>query len=146
MIDHTLKKRGQLHLIYNQPLRLVEGKSKASVSTKGVKPRTQVASTRQSSSYPKTTDPRVLPREEVPYGNVPSSNSSARDKPLGTLASRSTSLKRPSDTPNSAKKKQRTASYPGCPVCGGPHHLVKDCPVTAAGPKRYYPLCHDLPR
>jgi hypothetical protein len=139
MIDHTLAKRGQLHLIYNQPLRLVEkGKNRASVSAKDTKLRTQVPSTRLPSSHPKRTpDPRVLPPAEVPYGNVPSSNSSVRDKLLEeTAALEPTLQKRPSDAPNSSRKKQRTASHLGCPVCGGPHHLVKDCPVTAAGPKR----------
>jgi hypothetical protein len=147
MIDHTLVKRGQLHLIFNQPLRLVEeGKNRASVSAKGAKLRTQVPSTRLSSSHPKRSpDPRVLPPEEVLYGNVTSSNSSVRDKPLEeTPALEPTLLKRTSDASNSARKKQRTASHLGCPVCGGPHHLVKDCPVTAAGPKRYYSLCIDL--
>ena len=50
----------------------------------------------------------------------------------------STSQKRPSDAQaqGSARKRHRTHNEPGCPVCGGPHHLVKDCPVTAAGPER----------
>jgi hypothetical protein len=146
MIDHTLKERGKLHLVYNQPLRLVEGKSKASISAKRTKSHDQVPPMRLSSSYPTTNPhPQRLPRE-VSYGDVPSSSSksSAGNKPLETPAPLLTSLKRPSDALNSVKKKQKTASYPGCAVCGGPHHLVKDCPVTTAGPKRYCHSCVDL--
>ncbi|KAI0249494.1 SNF2 family N-terminal domain-containing protein [Lactifluus subvellereus] len=120
MIDNTLKKRGQLHLIYKQPLRLVEErKRKPSVSVEGAKPRTQkVPPTQQPSSRPKTSPgPQVLPRPRVgiPNGSVPSSNVSAKDRPLETPVPERTSLKRPSDAPSGAKKKQKTASYPGCP-------------------------------
>ena len=139
MIDHTLKKRGQLHLIYNKPLRLVEErKSKPSVSVEGAKRRTQKVPPTQLPSRPETSPgPQVLPRVGIPNGNV-----SARDRPLEIPVPR-LPLKRPSDAPSGSQKKQRTASYPGCPVCGGPHHLIKDCPVTAAGPKRYG-FSHDL--
>jgi hypothetical protein len=144
MIDRTLKERGKLHLVYNQPLRLVEGKGKTSISAKRTKPQDQVSP--MQSSYA-TTNPHLqrLPRE-VSYGDVPSSSSksSAGNEPLKTPAPMLTSLKRPSDALNSVKKKQKTASYPGCPVCGGPHHLVKDCPVTTAGPKRYCHSCIGL--
>jgi len=141
IIDSTLEKRGQLHLVYNQPLRLVEKrKSKPSVSVEGAKPRTQkVPPTQLPSSRPKTSSgPQVLPRVGILNGNVPSSHVSAKDRPLEIRAPEPTSLKRLSDASSSTRKKQRTASYPGCPVCGGPHHLVKDCPVTAAGPKSIY--------
>jgi hypothetical protein len=217
MIDDTLEKRGQLHLIWNQPLRLVEKvKSRASGSTKAVKrdnskvqptqpsssrPKTpsdphvlnrgvkrdnsKVLPTQPSSARPKTAsdphfrerverdnskvlptrpssarpnrgvkrdNPKVLPtqpsstrpqtasdpyfliREGVGSSSVPSSSTSAKGWPTVTPAPR----KRPSGTPDIAIKRQKTGKSPGCLICGGPHHLVKDCPVTAEGPKRYF--------
>jgi hypothetical protein len=192
MIDDTLEKRGQLHLIYSQPLRLVENvKSRVSGSTKVVKrdkskvPPTQPSSSRPktasdphfkgvkrdnskvlraqpSSSHPKIpSDPHVFNREGVNNSKVlptqpssrpetasgphkliqgvgsssmPSSSTSAKGWPTVTPVPR----KRPSDAPDSAIKKQKTGKYPGCPICEGPHHLVKDCPITAQGAKRYF--------
>lgn len=133
MIDRTLKKRGQLHLVYNQPLRLIEkGRGSASGSAKGAKPNIQKARPSQLSSYRKVPpDPQVR-HVEVPYDNVPSSSTSARSRPTETAPP----PKRSSDTPSSAKR-QKMDSYPSCPVCGGPHHLVKDCPVTVQGSERY---------
>ena len=136
MIDRTLKKRGQLHLIYNQPLRLIEkGRGSVSGSAKGAKPNVQKARPTQLSSYRQVPpDPQVR-HVEVPNDNVPSSSASARGRPTAIPPP----PKRPSDTPSSAKKRQKMVTYPGCPVCGGPHHLIKDCPVTAQGSKRYCP-------
>ena len=91
----------------------------------------EVLPTQSSSSRPKTvSDPHFLIREGVRSSSVPSSSTSVR--------------KRPSDTPDSRMKKQKTGKYPGCPACGGPHHLVKDCPITAEGPKRYFFLVSDF--
>src|SRR6266699_3141856 len=159
MIDDTLEKRGQLHLIWNQPLRLVEKvKSRASGSTKAVKRNnSKVLPTQPSSVRPKTApDPYVLNRgvkrdnpkvpqpqpsssrpqtasdpyfhirEGVRSSGVPSSSTSAKGWPTMTPTPR----KRPSGTPDSAIKRQKTGKYPGCLICGGPHHLVKDCPIT----------------
>ncbi len=233
MIDDTLEKRGQLHLIWNQPLRLVEKvKSRASGSTKAVKrdnskvlptqpssvrpktasdlhfregakrdnskvlptqpssarlkttsdlhfregskhnnskvlptqptsarPKTasdpyvlnrgvkrdnpKVPQTQPSSSRPQTaSDPYFHIREGVRSSGVPSSSTSAKGWPTMTPTPR----KRPSGTPDSAIKRQKTGKYPGCLICGGPHHLVKDCPITAEGPKRYFFLVSDFMR
>ncbi|KAI9513073.1 SNF2 family N-terminal domain-containing protein [Russula earlei] len=133
MIDDTLKKRGQLHLIYDQPLRLVE-KSKrwVSGSAKVVTSTTQTVPLTSSSRPKNTVDQRVLQRG-VGYANSPASSSSARG---GSTATATATLpKRRSDTPNRTAKKPKTDSHLGCPICGGPHHLIKDCPVTAEGPK-----------
>ena len=219
MIDDTLEKRGEIQLLYGQPLRLVEkAKNRVSGSTKASNrdnskvlptqpsssrpktasnpregpaqpsfPRPKTASdphhrgvkrdnskvpvaqpsssrpkissdphilnqrverdnskvlpTQPSSSHPKTASgPHFLVREGVGPSNVPSSSASAKGRPTVTPAPR----KRSSDTPDSAAKKQKTSRYPGCPICGGPHHLVKDCPITAEGPKRYFFLVSDL--
>jgi hypothetical protein len=231
MIDDTLEKRGQLHLLYNQPLRLVEkvknrepGSTKAIrrdnskvlptqpsssrpntahvLNRKGVKgnnskvlptqsssarpntvsnpqlkgvkrdsskvlptqlssasPNTasdphvlnrgvkrdnsKVLPTQPSSSRPQTaSDPYFHIRERIRSSIVPSSSTSAKGQPTVTPAPR----KRPSDTPDSAMKRQKTGKYPGCIICGGPHHLVKDCPITAEGPKRYFFLVSDFMR
>jgi hypothetical protein len=102
----------------------------------GVKPdNSERLSTQPSSSHPKTaSDPHFLIRERVGSSGVPSFSTSAKGWPTVTPAPR----KRPSDTLDGAVKKQKTGKYPGCPICGGPHHLVKDCPITAGGPKRYF--------
>src|SRR5260221_14725302 len=102
MIDRTLKKRGQLHLIYNQPLRLIEkGRGSVSGSAKGAKPNVQKARPTQSSSYRKVPpDPQVR-HVEVPNDNVPSSSASARGRPTATPPP--PPPKRPSNTPSSAK-------------------------------------------
>jgi chromodomain-helicase-DNA-binding protein 4 len=50
-------------------------------------------------------------------------------QPLGS------SKRPPSPTEDIAKKKIRIPDSL-CPVCGGPSHLIKDCPFVRAGPKR----------
>ena len=58
------------------------------------------------------------------------------------------SLKRPgSPADEAAKKKSKPIFTSCCPICNrSPHHLVKDCPVVAAGPQRYvHHLGHSLP-
>lgn len=58
------------------------------------------------------------------------------------------SLKRPSSpTGETAKKKTKPTPASCCLICNrSPHHLVKDCPVVAAGPQKYVPrLGHSLP-
>ena len=226
MIDDTLEKRGQLHLLYNQPLRLVEKvKSREPGSTKamrrdnsqpsssrpitahvldreGVKgDNSRVLPTQPSSARPNTAsnpqlkgvkrdsskvlptqktaarpniasdphvlnrgvkrdDSKVLPmqpsssrpqtasdpffliREGDRSSSVPSSSTHAKGRPTVTPAPR----KRPFDTPDSAMKRQKTGKSPGCIICGGPHHLVKDCPIIAEGPKRYFHLVSDFMR
>jgi len=192
MIDDTLEKRGQGHLIYSQPLRLVEKvKSRESGSTKAVKrDNSKVLPTQSSSSRPKTaSDQHVLNSKVVPTQPssarpntasdahilnrrvkrdnskvLPTQPSSSRPQTAsdpyflireGVRPSSSTSTKgwptvtpgprkRPSDTPDSAMKRQKTGKNPGCLICGGPHHLVKDCPITAEGPKRYFFLVSDF--
>jgi chromodomain-helicase-DNA-binding protein 4 len=49
------------------------------------------------------------------------------------------SLKRPgSSAEEKAKKKPKPIPTSSCPICNrSPHHLVKDCPIVAAGPQRY---------
>jgi chromodomain-helicase-DNA-binding protein 4 len=139
MIDDTLKKRGQLQLVYNRPLRLVEkGKSSVSGSAKAVKSNTMKA----PSTQPSSSCPEPAPDRQVRYQfyNVPSSSTSARGGTAETPAPR----KRPSDAPSVPMKRQKTDKYPGCPVCGGPHHLVKDCPTIAEGPKRYCTAISDF--
>jgi hypothetical protein len=101
----------------------------------------KLLSTQPSSSRPKTaSDPHLYIREGVRPSSVPSSSTSAKGWPTATPAPR----KRPSDTPDSAMKRQKMGKYLGCPICGGPHHLVKDCPITAEGPKRYFFLVSDF--
>ena len=58
------------------------------------------------------------------------------------------SLKRPgSPVGETTNKKPKPIPASCCPICNrSPHHLVKDCPVVAAGPQRYVPhLGHSLP-
>ena len=140
MIDDTLGKRAQLQLIYNQPLRLVkDGKSRVPGSAKAKKFDTmKVPSTQPSSSRPeRAPDPQI----RYQHYNVPSSSTSAR----GGTAEMPVPRKRPSDASSiPMKKRQKTDKYPGCAICGGPHHLVKDCPITAEGPKRYCPAISDF--
>ncbi|KAH9049552.1 SNF2 family N-terminal domain-containing protein [Lactarius hengduanensis] len=167
IIDHTLEKRGQLHLVYNQPLRLVEKvKREASVPSRNnpdirVKQR---APTQLPSSHPKNSSlqkgvpnaissssaksargggaPGAMPQGSTSQkrpsdSHAQGSGKSAKGGTPGAMPQGSTSQKRPSDAQaqGSAKKRHRTNNDLDCPVCGGPHHLVKDCPVTAAGPE-----------
>jgi len=48
------------------------------------------------------------------------------------------SLKRPGPSADeTAKKKPKATPTSSCPICNcSPHHLVKDCPIVAAGPQR----------
>jgi hypothetical protein len=108
----------------------------------GVKPdNSELLSTQPSFSHPKAaSDPHFLIRERVGSSSVPSSSTSAKARQTVTPAPR----KRPSDTLDRTMKRQKSGNYPGCPICGGPHHLVKDCPITAEGPKRYFFLVSDF--
>jgi len=132
IIDRTLEKRGQLSLIYNQPLRLVERvRGETSVPSRN-NPDIRVQ------RAPTQMRPKNSSQKAIPNTNSLSSAKSATAGPPGAMQpGGSTSHKRSSDTQaqGSAKKKPRTNNAPGCPICGGAHHLVKDCPVTAAGPE-----------
>jgi len=127
IIDHTLQKRGQLQLVYNQPLRLVErvrtetsGRSRNNPDIRIQ----QMTPTQLTLSHPNNSSLQ----KAVPNANLSSSAKGGAG---------STSQKRPSDdqAQSSVKKRHRTNNEPGCPICEGPHHLLKDCPVTAAGPE-----------
>ncbi|KAI9461026.1 hypothetical protein BJY52DRAFT_1168379 [Lactarius psammicola] len=136
IIDHTLEKRGQLHLVYNQPLRLVEKVRRETSGPSRNNPDIRVqqrAPTQLSLSHPKSSS---LQKGIPNINSLPSGKSAGGGAP-GAMPEGSTSQKRPSDAQaqGSAKKRHRTNNDPVCPVCGGPHHLVKDCPVTAAGPE-----------
>lgn len=77
------------------------------------------------------TRPSTASTSSPAIPNVPSSSS----VPL-------TGMKRPvtsstADEPNPSKKAKSSSSKEGCAVCGRDFHLLKDCPIVVAGPKRY---------
>ncbi|KAI0271427.1 hypothetical protein BC834DRAFT_441990 [Gloeopeniophorella convolvens] len=161
MIDDTLKKRGQLHHIYNQPLRLIEERKVVSVpSRKSAKARAQAEqlarptfripdydpgpSTRVPARTPHMSSSnaghgaRASSHTGIPPVNLPSRSTSARGlRPPETPTPRSVPAKRPSsEVHDSVRKRQKTAYNPGCSICEGSSHYVKDCPVVRLGPKR----------
>lgn len=113
VIDETLFKRGKLHLIDGQPLHLLTKTPPAP------RPRPRPA---QASSTSAT---------QVASTSKHASNSTFPMDMASSLPKRAPS---PSNEPSS--KKKAIQGNAGCAVCGGPHHLVKDCPKVLQGPKR----------
>jgi len=114
VIDETLWKRNHLHLIHGQPLLLLESHSSApnARDLKAKKP-TMSTSTITSAS--------VGPSNAATSSSFVAGPSKRPSSPLHRTSSK--------------KAKQAGGDMP-CPVCGRlPHHLVKDCPVVAKGPK-----------
>ncbi|GBE77743.1 hypothetical protein SCP_0106250 [Sparassis crispa] len=126
-IDEALHKRGKLHLIFGQPLRLVE------------KPPRKKHKKHQSSSAKHDMNPTTF--QSVMSMPLPSSTTSQAPRlPSGTTnavagpSKRTLSPLLASDAP---KKRPREGGPSTCVVCGqSPHHLVKDCPTVAEGSKR----------
>lgn len=167
VIDETLHKRGMMHLIYGQPMHLVErpaqegkppqkkaktgpplpfgllGRGSVPTSSKvaGTSGNTQTAKHNGSGSVSTTSSARV--------DSAPSFGRSDKPRAVPTLPRHgvvSQDVAGPSKRPSSPivppesprAKKTKSAGATGCPVCGGNvHHLVKDCPDVRAGPKRY---------
>lgn len=119
VIDETLHKRGKMNLIDGQPLHLLEVTLPLAMS-----PSKQKAHLGPLSS---TTFGSTFPMDDVPAPRV---STSKRSSPA--LA----------DEPSSKRKKvQQVPST--CAVCDRPHHLIKDCPTVAEGPKRYFVVIFD---
>ncbi|KAI0068286.1 hypothetical protein BV25DRAFT_1987089 [Artomyces pyxidatus] len=119
IIDDTLNKRGQLHLIHGQPLRLIEPIAIRSSPQRPYRnPNVDASPLAMHSTASQT---RV---DDMSLAG-PSATPNDRPKPS----------KRPSlpFTDDQSRKKARTNSS-RCVVCGkAPHHLLKDCPVVAGG-------------
>ncbi|KAI0801048.1 hypothetical protein C8Q74DRAFT_1364698 [Fomes fomentarius] len=157
VIDETLHRLGKIHLIYGQPLQLVEVPSHptpqrpANLQNPSKRPKKGPHPTTQTS--PRT----VIPRDNVNNGAQPTAGPSRLNgapqpnpaptavlyQPKAARISKTTnsvpnSSKRPSPPTDSilfpATKKLKESGAPNpCVVCGGPYHLVKDCPVVAQG-------------
>ncbi|EPQ60503.1 hypothetical protein GLOTRDRAFT_68181 [Gloeophyllum trabeum ATCC 11539] len=114
VIDETLHKRGKIGLIHGQPLLLVDPPAR-SENIHREKPRTDKPSA-VSAELSATAGPSSV-------------------KAAGVVAGPS---KRPSSPlqGSNLKKAKHTPGDTPCVICGRlPHHLVKDCPVVAEGPK-----------
>ncbi|KAI9057725.1 hypothetical protein FKP32DRAFT_1597935 [Trametes sanguinea] len=151
VIDETLHRLGKISLIYGQPLHLVETPPQpspvplqrkaqtgshqlstaghhasngvhaaAGPSRNGVRNPSTSAARPQPPAVPK---PRATPRlPQVPNVNAVAGSSKRPPSPVPRT-----------DTPRSKKAKE-TSGQSRCVVCGGPSHLVKECPVVAQGP------------
>ncbi|TFK56559.1 hypothetical protein OE88DRAFT_1730039 [Heliocybe sulcata] len=111
VIDETLWKRNHLHLIHGQPLLLLNA-------------------------------PSLSHKHKVKSPNMPAGVSTSAKAGPSNAATSSSALAGPSKRPpsplpsTSSKKSKHTGGQTPCSVCGrSPHHLVKDCPVVAEGPK-----------
>ncbi|KAG7099004.1 hypothetical protein E1B28_000889 [Marasmius oreades] len=107
-IEETLFKRGDLHLIRNQPLHPIPP---------------EFVSLASSAQFTRPLEPHGA--STLPMPNAGSSNTVKHRKPSG---------KRPSspipDHPAKKPKPQPTL----CPVCETATHLLKDCPIVLRGP------------
>jgi chromodomain-helicase-DNA-binding protein 4 len=126
-IDETLYKRGKIHLIAGQPLYIVDHPA-SGIPTK--KPNVDNSSTWSSIQPHATTSRDINATSVAPFPL----DISVRSSPASTAGP----SKRPSSLSHNEgpSKKKVKPSTAGCVVCGQtPHHLVKDCPVVAQGPK-----------
>ncbi|KAJ7107605.1 SNF2 family DNA-dependent ATPase [Mycena crocata] len=119
-IDEVLHRRGHISLILGQPLDVVER------STIELPPK-------KKAKAPATQDQG--PRTSAVTGNPVASSSSTRP-PGQSNAVASSSKRTLSPSGNPPHKKSRQSTSHACIICGkSPHHLAKDCPVVAEGPK-----------
>ncbi|KAH9942923.1 SNF2 family N-terminal domain-containing protein [Amylocystis lapponica] len=127
-IDETLFKQGRLDLIYDQPLTLVETtttdappRKKHKQDQKAVPSQDHASASKAGTSAPIAGQkPRLLGVTATNAAAGPSKRALSPDHDLGA--------------PHKKKVKDNNSS---CVVCGrSPHHLVKDCPAVAEGPKR----------
>ncbi|OBZ79352.1 Chromatin remodeling factor mit1 [Grifola frondosa] len=146
-IDEALHKLGKIHLIYGQPLQLVE--TPPSPQRKKPKMVTTSAASESSTSVKKdqtrkvdsTASKTVAPQAVV----APPRPAQVKPKPratngtmAGAVAGPSKRARSPLQFTDVPKKKVKESSPSSCAICGrSPHHLVKDCPIVAEGPKRY---------
>ncbi|KZT75062.1 hypothetical protein DAEQUDRAFT_659936 [Daedalea quercina L-15889] len=166
VIDETLHKRGMIHLIYGQPLHIIErpvkeGKpvhKKPKLDTINLPRRTPMpglglhgdaGTTSQSTKPHRLSNKPHLSSAKTEAGS--SHGQTSREKtatslPQAHLPAAGNAVAGPSKRPSSPvvsevspkAKKIKNFGASGCPVCGGlVHHLVKDCPEVKAGPKRY---------
>jgi len=160
-IDEALFKRGKIHLIYGQPLRLVEQATKATKPT--VKKHKKVGLGLFEPSQPPTlpTNGKQSKNALSVKKDVPLLDDTLASDQLSVESSRSFAIVKPrpvphaSSTPNAVagpskrslspvpstssqpkKKRVKDRSTNSCAICGrSPHHLAKDCPIVAEGPK-----------
>ncbi|CDO72994.1 hypothetical protein BN946_scf185007.g48 [Trametes cinnabarina] len=153
VIDETLHRLGKINLIYGQPLHLVETppqptlvplqkhvrvefqrsvaaeravSSSMHATAQPLRNGVSLPSTSARSRIPAVSKPQVPPRiPQAPHANAVAGSSKRPSSPVPRI-----------DSPRSKKAKE-TAREVGCVVCGrAPLHLVKECPVVAAGPSR----------
>lgn len=157
VIDETLHRLGKIHLIYGQPLHLVETTPQPAAPRPPKKPKLINASRPE----PQAQFSPPLPRHAA-HGNQPVAGSSRlggatpRDEHRATTAqtpvvipharnaanaiASSSRVPISATLPNNELKARKTKMVggPPCVVCGNhPHHLLKNCPVVAQGPLRW---------
>ncbi|KAI0048335.1 hypothetical protein FA95DRAFT_1517538 [Auriscalpium vulgare] len=125
IIDKTLNRRGDMHLIYGQPLRLVDpgtGQGPTALST----------NPGRNSSSPKS---RHTAASEPSRPTTPAAASSnARPGPTSGLSNGSSKRPSPSIAEGHSWKRPKTAAK-ACAACGAsPWHDLRLCPVVAEGP------------
>ena len=149
VIDETLHRLGKIHLIYGQPLHLVEAPSvlPAPQPAKKLKANNHasrlVDQTQPSSTTGGSADPADQPGPSRMNGSLPTAAPPPGSEPRMSHTTTTGPSKRP--TPPTLKvgfpdlkKGQENGAQPPCIVCGGsPVHWLKDCPVVAQGPSRY---------
>ncbi|KAJ6604478.1 SNF2 family DNA-dependent ATPase [Mycena vulgaris] len=121
-IDEVLHQRGHMSLVLGQPLDVVERSALSLVPKKKTKPPAQERTSRPAGS-------------STAAGNAVASSSKAR--PQAQPNAVASSSKRAPSPPvgDPPQKKPRQSVSQACVICSGPHHLVKDCPIVAEGPK-----------
>ena len=63
-------------------------------------------------------------------------NESSRHDPSPAMLP-SKRMSSPGTVPENSSKKQKQSDFSGCPVCLGPHHPLKKCPVTHQDTQRF---------
>lgn len=153
-IDEALYKRGMIHLIYGQPLHLVEhplkdqdppprkrskqeGSNGSSLSLSTVRKTNGRPGSAQAGGSKMTAAPLLRP-QGIPSPAFPVADNAQNLYKTSASNPTASSSKRPvSPSANlPTKKKKINDNDPVCVVCGqSPHHLVKDCPLVMEGPK-----------
>ncbi|PIL31731.1 hypothetical protein GSI_06435 [Ganoderma sinense ZZ0214-1] len=155
VIDETLHRLGKIHLIYGQPLHLVEAPAPSQPAAPHLPKKPKRPRPEPRPQATPSTPRNVLNDNQSVAGPSRLNGTASKAAHSATAAQMSNTVPRASSTANGVAstsevpvssvtpnghpkpKKPKVTGGQTCAVCRQvPHHLVKDCPVVAQGPSR----------
>ena len=131
VIDETLYKRGQMHLIYGQPLHPVAPPARFRT--------VEIPPAPQPELYTRDRSTASVRMQPLPPVAGPSARQAAATNGVSAKAGPSKRPASPATVAGPPKKKAKeTSRLPACLVCGQPPaHALKSCPVVMQGSSRF---------